>query len=78
MLFAIVRRGKKGGIRLIPHRYEDGRYHVTLGRKGPYIPLGDERDIPGYLANGYSLSMSNVAKKRNPILIAPGSIRGWT
>jgi hypothetical protein len=77
MLFAIVRRGKKGGIRLVPHRYEDDRYHVTLGRKGPYIPLADERDIPDYLANGYSLSMSSRATKHIPALITPDSIRGW-
>jgi hypothetical protein len=75
MLFAIVRRGKKAGLRLFPHRYEDRRYRVTLGKKGPYIPLVDKRDIPDYLANGYSLSMSGGAKRRNPSLITPGSIR---
>jgi hypothetical protein len=77
MLFAIVRRGKKSGIRLVPHRFEDDRYHVTLGRKGPYIPLADERDIPDYLANGYSLSMSSGIDRRNPSLIRPASIQGW-
>jgi hypothetical protein len=78
MLFAIVRRGKRAGIRLVPHRYkEDDRYRVSLGKKGPYIPIADERDIPDYLANGYSLSMSSGAERHNPTLIAPGSIRGW-
>ena len=78
MLFAIVPRGKKAGIRLVPHRYkEDDRYRVSLGKKGPYIPLADERDIPDYLANGYSLSMSSGAEGRNPSLIRPGSIIGW-
>jgi hypothetical protein len=78
MLFAIVRRGKKAGIRLVPHRYkEDDRYRVSLGRKGPYIPIADEGDIPDYLANGYSLSMSSGAEGHNPSLIRPRSIRGW-
>jgi hypothetical protein len=78
MLFAIVRRGKKAGIRLVPHRYrEDDRYRVSLGKKGPYIPISDERDIPDYLANGYSLSMSSGTEGHNPSLIQPGSIKGW-
>jgi hypothetical protein len=78
MLFAIVRRGKKAGLRLIPHKFkEDDRYRVCLGKKGPYIPLADERDIPEYLANGYSLSMSSGAEGQNPSLIGPNSIQGW-
>jgi hypothetical protein len=78
MLFAIVRRGKKAGLRLVPHRYkEDDRYRVCLGKTGPYIPIADERDIPEYLANGYSLSMSSGAESHNPSLISPGSIQGW-
>ena len=78
MLFAIVRRGKQAGSRLIPHLYaEDGRYHVSLGKKGPHIPIADERDIPDYLANGYSLGMSNRAGGHSPRLISPRSIRGW-
>ena len=77
MLFAIVPRGKKAGIRLVPHRYkEDDRYRVSLGKKGPYIPISDERDIPDYLANGYSLNMSSGAEGQNPSLIRPGSISG--
>ena len=78
MLFAIVRRGRKSGIRLHPHLHQkDGRYHVSLTRQGPYIPLADDRDIPEYLANGYSLSMSNESESHNPTLIKPESIRGW-
>lgn len=78
MLFAIVRRGKKSGLRLFPHRYrEDGRFHVSLTREGPHIPLADDRDIPEYLANGYSLGMSNQAAAYNPTLIKPDSIHGW-
>ena len=78
MLVAIVRRGKKSGTRLFPHLYkEDGRYHVSLTRKGPHIPLADDRDIPDYLANGYSLGMSNLDADYKPTLIRPSSIRGW-
>jgi hypothetical protein len=59
MLFAIVSRGKNRGIRLLPHRFKDDRYHVQLGKRGPYIPINDSHDIPCYLANGYSLQMSD-------------------
>jgi hypothetical protein len=78
MLFAIVRRGKKSGTRLFPHRHrEDDRFHVTLTRQGPHIPLHDDRDIPDYLANGYSLMMSNAEANYRPTLIRPSSIHGW-
>ena len=77
MLFAIVQRGKKNGLKLVPHRFEDDRYRVSLGRKGPYIPLADEFDIPDYLANGYSLRMSDEQQAGSPRLVRPGSILGW-
>lgn len=78
MLFAIIRRGKKSGIQLFPHRYkEDDRFHVCLTREGPPIPLYDDRDIPDYLANGYSLGMSNADADCKPTLIRPSSIQGW-
>jgi len=73
MLFATVSRGKKRGTRLLPHRY-----HVQLGKEGPYIPVTDSRDIPSYLANGYSLHMSDRAESNTPSLISPQSIRGWS
>jgi hypothetical protein len=77
MLFATVSRGKKVGTRLVPHRFKDSRFHVQLGKKGPYIPVTDSRDIPSYLANGYSLQMSNRMGNQAPSLIRPESIRGW-
>jgi hypothetical protein len=77
MLFAIVSRGRNRGTRLLPHRFEDNRFHVKLGRRGPYIPISDDRDIADYLANGYSLLMSNKTQNHNPSLIKPESIRGW-
>jgi hypothetical protein len=76
MLFATVSRGKNRGARLLPHRFKDQRYHVQLGKQGPYIPIADSRDIPRYLANGYSLQMSGV-QSVTPSLIRPESIRGW-
>src|SRR5256885_13791233 len=77
-LFAVVRRGKKSGIHLYPHRYrEDDRYHVSLTREGPHIPINDARDLLNYLANGYLLGMSNGAERYNPTFIHPASIRGW-
>ena len=78
MLFTIVRRGKNSGIRLVPHRYKkDDRFHVSLTKEGPYIPIADDRDLPDYLANGYSLRMSNKAERHQPSLIRPKSIQGW-
>jgi hypothetical protein len=77
MLFTIVRRGRKTGICLHPHLFADERYHVSLTKEGPFIPLADDRDIPEYLANGYSLSMSNPAQSLNPRLVKPASIKGW-
>jgi hypothetical protein len=77
MLFATVSRGKNVGTRLLPHRFKDNRFHVHLGKDGPYIPVSDYRDIPSYLANGYSLQMSNKSEIPTPSLIKPGSIRGW-
>lgn len=78
MLFAIVRRGKRQAARLFPHRFNDDRYHVQLGKEGPYIPVTDHRDLPSYLANGYSLHMSDGAQSRPPKLIEPESIYGWS
>ena len=77
MLFATVSRGKNAGARLLPHRFQDNRYHVHLGKHGPYIPVSDDREIPSYLANGYSLKMSSP-EARTPVLVCPQSIQGWS
>ena len=78
MLFATVSRGRKTGTRLIPHLFPDNRYRVQLGKKGPYIPVTDYHEIPSYLANGYSLQMSNRDNSHSPSLIRPQSIQGWS
>jgi hypothetical protein len=77
MLFATVSRGKKAGTRLVPHLFQDNKYHVQLGKQGPYIPVADYRDISSYLANGYSVLMSDRAESRSPSLVRPRSVRGW-
>ncbi len=78
MLFAIVSRGKNRRTRLFPHRFKDDRYHVQLGKEGPYIPVTDYRDIPSYLANGYSLQMRDRVESHTPSLVRPESIHGWS
>ena len=77
MLFARVSRGRKAGTRLVPHLFQDNRYRVQLGKQGPYIPLADYREIPSYLANGYSVLMSDKADSQTPSLIRPKAVRGW-
>jgi hypothetical protein len=42
------------------------------------VPLADYREIPSYLANGYSLLMSNKDEGHTPSLIRPQSIHGWS
>jgi hypothetical protein len=78
MLFATVSRGKKAGTRLVPHLFQDNKYHVQLGKQGPYIPVADYRDISSYLANGYSVLMSDRAESGSPSLVRPQSVRGWS
>jgi hypothetical protein len=78
VLIATVSRGKNRGTRLLPHRFKDDRYRVQLGKEGPYIPVTDYRDIASYLANGYSLHMSDKAESQTSTLIRPASIRGWS
>ena len=78
MLIATVSRGKNRGTLLLPHRFKDDRYRVQLGKRGPYIPITDCRDIASYLANGYSLQMSDRAESQTPTLIRPEAIRGWS
>src|SRR5438128_8043216 len=44
---------------LFPHRFNDNRYHVHLGKEGPYIPVTDTRDIPSYLADRKSTRLNS-------------------
>ena len=64
MLFAIVTRGKKTGTRLLPHRFKDHRYHVRLGKQGPYIPVADDRDIPLEIIPNFEKAMHQLSLER--------------
>jgi hypothetical protein len=76
MLFFIVSRGNNAGIRLTPHRFKDGTYHV-LRRKGePAVLVKNEEDLQSYLDRGYLLRMSNKSEDHRPSGISPGSIQG--
>jgi hypothetical protein len=75
MLYAVVWRGKNFGIRLTPHKYKDGTYHVAR-KKGEYIHVGFDEIIPR-IRDGYGLRMSNPSEKHPPGLIMPQSIQGW-
>jgi hypothetical protein len=78
-IHSIVSRGKDAGLVLYPHRYPDGFYVVSRSRfEEDYVKVGSLSDIAAWIANGYSLRMSNPEEspRRGPVLIAPGSIRG--
>jgi len=77
MLAATVSRGKKRGTRLLPIASKTTATRPAW-ETGPYIPVSDYRDISSYLANGYSLHMSDRAESQTPTLISPESIRGWS
>ena len=65
MLFATVVRGKKLATRLVPHRFEDNRYHVHLGRKGPYIPIADDRDAVAFGMAGEFVAQLEAEGRRS-------------
>ena len=76
MLFFVVSRGKNAGIRLTPHRFKDGTYHV-LRRKGDEpVQVKTEEEIQRYLDRGYLLRMSNRQEGHPPSGIMPDSIQG--
>lgn len=77
MLFFIVSRGKNAGIRLSPHRLNNGMYRVSETKQGRHVWVRDEDEIKSYLSRGYSLRMSNKSERHPPSLISPESIQGW-
>jgi len=77
MLSCGVTRGQNIGIRLIPHRFRDGKFRVSKTKEGPYIAVEDEQTIKTYLGRGYSLRTSNRYEDHPPSLIRPKSIEGW-
>ena len=66
MLYAVVWRGKNIGIRLMPHKYKDGKYHVAR-EKGKYIHVDFDEIIPR-IRDGYGVRMGNNLQKHHPDL----------
>jgi hypothetical protein len=75
-LYAIVRRGHNRGIRVTPHKYADGTYHVARKKEDPPKKVRLE-EIVSWLRIGYGLRMSNRLERHPPGLFMPESIDGW-
>ncbi len=76
-LFSVVNRGYSAGTLLTPHLYDDGCFIVSFTRfEKDYVRAKDERELPDWVAKGYSVRMSNPSAKahRSPSLISPDSI----
>jgi hypothetical protein len=75
-LYAIMQRGQNRGIQVTPHKYSNGKYHVT--RKKEDRPLEvNFGEIETYIKRGYGVRMSNRLRRHPPGLFMPDSIRGW-
>jgi hypothetical protein len=77
MLFAIVARGKKRGVRSIPWRHKDGNFHVLKNKGDAPILVKTEDEIKCYLQKGYGVRMGNKEEGHPPGLVKPDSIQGW-
>jgi hypothetical protein len=75
-LYAIVQRGQDSGIRVEPHKYADGKYHVSRKKEDPPIKV-DLDEIESYIRRGYGVRMGNRLKRHPPGLFMPESIYGW-
>lgn len=78
-LHAIIARGKNKGKYIYPHRHEDRTYGVSPDRfEKNYVRVAELKDLPAWLARGYSLRMSNLPEGITaPSLITPTSVKGW-
>lgn len=78
-LYTIIARGKNKGKYLYPHRHEDRMYVVSPDRfERNYVRIAELKDVPAWLAKGYSLRMSNLPEGITaPSLITPTSVKGW-
>ncbi|MBS4020251.1 MAG: hypothetical protein KGZ68_18665 [Dechloromonas sp.] len=78
-LHALIPRGKNKGKYLYPHCHEDRMYVVSPDRfEKNYVRVAELRDLPAWLAKGYSLRMSNLPEGITaPSLITPTSVKGW-
>jgi hypothetical protein len=75
-LYAVIARGKNKGLKLYPHRHEDGMYVVSPTRfERDYVRVPSEEGLAEWLSKGYRLRMSNSAAGVSaPSLIRPASI----
>lgn len=74
-LYSRVKRGKKAGALLVPHRYKDGCYIVSMTRfEEDQIRVGTIEEVIAYIRKGYKLRMSDPEHPAGPSLISPGSI----
>jgi hypothetical protein len=76
MLSFEVWRGKNRGIRLTPHLFRDGTYHVERKKGDTPIRVKNENELRSYVDRGYHLRMSNREERLSPSLIAQDSIQG--
>lgn len=75
-LYAIVQRGQNSGIRVEPHKYADGKYHVARKKEDRPIKV-DFEEIESYIRRDYGVRMGNRLMRHPPGLFMPKSIRGW-
>ena len=75
-LYAIVQRGKNAGIRVTPHKYRDGKYHVAREKEDSPVRV-DADEVKSYIRRGYGLRMGNRLAGHPPGLFMPQSIYGW-
>jgi len=74
-IYSRVKRGKKAGALLVPHRYKDGCYVVGMTRfEEDQIRVGTIEEVIAYIRKGYKLRMSDPEHPAGPSLISPGSI----
>jgi hypothetical protein len=69
-----VSRGKRRGVELSPHLYEDGyfRAHKTNSRNDPSgKKVKTEAELIALVRSGYHVRMSNVAKGHAPSTVKP-------
>ena len=70
----VVTRGKRQGLELTPHLYEDGyfRAHKTNSRNDPAaIKVKTEAELIPLVRSGYHVRMSNIAKGHPPSTVKP-------
>ncbi len=67
-----VRRGKQAGTLLVPHRYRDGCYVVSMTKfDRDQVRVQTMEQVVAYIQQGYKLRMSDPANPRSPSLISP-------